>query len=309
MAHQDAHIGVILNGGGLGGLAAHTGFMQALAALDVDIVAALGSSTGAVVAGALASGRPLDDLAAAIHALEPSQLWSPGTVPALIWRLMVNHGRGQLGLSDSRRAMEWCRQQLLVDRFEQCQWPFYALARNLSNNRNTLFTQGELLSAVVASAAMPFCLQPVRIEDQYYCDGAQVELQATEAICCTQDLDALIIHHAVPEQTTPQRFEKNLSQAWPLYGLVENLVYNRRPWYVGSDRLSLHACPYKCKAVIVAIESSVPRIQFSGPADETLESHMQNVRKELVALLTPYANRLRLEPHRFLPVADSGRAP
>ena len=54
-------IGVVLSSGGVRGVYAHTGFMQAIQSLGIPITASAGCSAGALVGGFIASGTPLAD--------------------------------------------------------------------------------------------------------------------------------------------------------------------------------------------------------------------------------------------------------
>ena len=82
-----------------------------------------------------------------------------------------------------------------MNTFDECLYPFYVLAINLATGRKAVFSEGELALRMTASAAMPILYDPVRIDDEYYRDGALIDFAPTDAICCRHRLDLVIVNH------------------------------------------------------------------------------------------------------------------
>ena len=148
-------IGMVLSSGGARGVYAHTGFLQALADLGIEIAAAAGCSAGAVVGGVVASGAGLDAWSATLAHLDSRRFWTPDPWPRLLWRLAVRRGRGYTGLSGTEAAVEFCRSQLAAQRFEECRYPFHILAVSLGKGGKVLFSTGELAPRMMASITRP----------------------------------------------------------------------------------------------------------------------------------------------------------
>ena len=159
-----ARIGVVLSSGGGRGVFAHTGFLLALEKLGIALDAIAGCSAGALVGGMAASGTDLHRWSQVIANIKTKEYWTPDPWPRFLWRLAVNKGRGYTGLSDTAAAVEFCRRNLAVQRFEECRIPFYILAMNLGSGAKTLFSVGDLAPRVMASAAMPMLYRPVEID-------------------------------------------------------------------------------------------------------------------------------------------------
>ena len=171
-----ARIGVALSSGGIRGVYAHTGFLLALEQLGLPIAALVGCSAGAVVGGIAASGADLHAWSRALARVKRAEYWTPDPLWRFIWRIVAHRGRGYTGLSDTEAAAAFCRRHLAATRIQGCRYPFHTLAVNLGSGVKTMFSGGELLPRILASAAMPVLYRPVAIEGELYCDGALLDL-------------------------------------------------------------------------------------------------------------------------------------
>lgn len=190
-----SRIGVVLSSGGVRGVYAHTGFMQAVQNLGIQIDASAGCSAGALVGGFMASGFALKSWTKNLAGIDEHTFWTPDSALRFFWEMAAHKGRGYTGLSDTRAALQFTRDNLAVDTFQECIYPFHVLAINLDTGKKVVFSEGELAPRMTASAAMPILYDPVRIEGQYYCDGALIDFAPTDAICCRHQLDVVIVHH------------------------------------------------------------------------------------------------------------------
>lgn len=303
-----ARIGVVLSSGGARGVYAHTGFLLALGRLGVPIAAAAGCSAGAVVGGVAASGADLAAWSEALAHVTPSCFWTPDPWPVLSWRILVRRGRGYTGLSGTEAAQEFCRSQLAARTFEECRYPFYALAVSLGRGHKTVFSSGELAPRMVASAAMPLLYRPVEIEGDWYCDGALVDLAPIDAICCKHGLDALIVHHVAAHPAKTEDLARLRSRPWAMLEIVNRLFFWRRPWYATGAPLLFHRCPCHCGAAIVVLEPSLPPLDW--PLTEGGAAVQAAAREQTATLLRPHLEALLSDPRRRLPAPpDDAAAP
>ena len=302
MTHS-ARIGVVLSSGGGRGIYAHTGFLLALKELGIEVSAIAGCSAGAVVGGIAASGADLQLWSDAIASVKTREYWTPDSWLQLIWRLIVNKGRGYTGLSDTEAAIAFFRRNLAVRTFEECRVPFYSLAMDLERGAKTLFSQGDLASRMMASAAMPLLYRPVEIEGGLYTDGAVIELAPTEAICCKHGLDALLVHHTAIHHEGRGGIARAMKQPWSLVEILYLLLYRHRPWYLSEQPLTFHRCPHGCGVPVIVLESDLPELVWplntGGPKLQTAAM------SQAVARLQPYAEMLIRDPHR-LPLPQTG---
>ena len=147
-------VALVLSGGGLRGLA-HLGVLRVLHAhgLRPDLV--VGTSVGAIIGGAYASG-------VAIEALEALPL------PAELdpW--------GSLFVSPAQRSARletFVAARLAQRRLQDFPLRFVAVATARQSGCVMLFGSGDAARAIVASSALPGALAPVRIGATAYVDG------------------------------------------------------------------------------------------------------------------------------------------
>ncbi len=293
-------VGVVLSSGGARGVYAHTGFLLALARLGIPVAAAAGCSAGAVVGGIAASGADLDSWSRVLAGVDRRRFWTPDPWPVVLWQVVVKQGRGYAGLSGTEAAMDFCRQQLAVARFEDCRYPFHALAVSLRHGRKVMFSAGALAPRMVASAAMPILYRPVEIDGDWYCDGALVDLAPMDAICCKHNLDALLIHHVATREADIGRI---LQGRWSMLGVLERLLFRHRPWYLSEERLTFHRCPCRCGAAVVVIEPQLPELPW--PATTGGSNVQAAAETQATELLRPHRESLLTDPRTRLPVSPA----
>ena len=299
-------IGVVLSSGGVRGVYAHTGFLMALQDLDISISACAGCSAGAVVGGVAASGADLRAWSDALAHIDPGRFWTPDPWPRLAWELAVRRGRGYCGLSGTEAAVEFCRSRLAVSRFEECRYPFHALAVSLGRGCKVMFSSGELAPRMVASAAIPLFYRPVEIDGDWYCDGALVDLAPMDAICCKHRLDALIIHHVALSYRGAEELARLRDRPWAFVDILGRLLFWRRPWYLSDHPLTFHRCPCRCGAAVIVIEPKLPELAW--PVTEGGPGVQAQARTQTKELLRPYLAALQSDPRRQLPGSSASGA-
>lgn len=131
---------------GFFGFFAHAGMLSAL--LDEGLVprAAAGSSAGALVSAAWASGVPMRSLVDTLRSLRREDFWDPAP------------GLGLLRGHAFRRRLE---AMLPVQRFEECARPVAVSTYDVVRRRTHVIREGELAPAIVASCAVPLMFHPV----------------------------------------------------------------------------------------------------------------------------------------------------
>lgn len=291
-------IGVVLSSGGGRGVFAHTGFMSALDELDIQVRASSGCSAGAVVGGVLASGTAIDDWANAITRVRTDQYWTPRSYWQLLYNFGFCQGRGISGISDTAAAVRFLSENLLVETYQECAYPFYSVAMNVGTGESAMFHEGPLALGMMASAAIPGFYDPVEIEGQYFTDGAIIDLAPAEAICCRYDLDVLLVHHTAQHNYGPDELERALHEPWTMARILQRLIFRRRPWYATGLPRSIHPCPCGCKAIIVVVEPRLPELAW--PLTSSAPIIMDTTRSHAISQLGPILESLQTNPHSLL---------
>ncbi|HEY8075248.1 MAG TPA: patatin-like phospholipase family protein [Labilithrix sp.] len=135
---------------------AHTGFLSVLEEEGLVPARISGSSAGALVGGAWASGLSARELGRELCELERRDFWDPALGAGLL--------RGRL----FRRRLE---SLLPAKRFETCRVPIAVSVFDVLARRTRVLESGDLPRAIHASCAVPFLFHPVWIEGRAYWDG------------------------------------------------------------------------------------------------------------------------------------------
>jgi NTE family protein len=196
---------LVLGGGGIAGIAWHTGVLHGMAAVGTDVTDAdfiVGTSAGATVTAQIGSGLPLASWyrQQAEPAFQNEELRPAGMSTAELWDTMIRlHEEitdpverrrriGALALA-AETVTEATRRAVIAGRLRGSTWPERAIATvavDASSGDRRVFDAGsgvELTDAVAASSAVPGVWPPVTIGGSRYVDGGVYSL-------CNADLAA-----------------------------------------------------------------------------------------------------------------------
>lgn len=152
-------IGVAFGSGGARGWA-HIGAIQAFQDLGFQPDIVTGTSVGSIAAAALAS-----------NSLEAFLNFSKNIDWLKATQLFVELGKPNGGLIEGRKVIELLQSLLPVQSIKDLSLPYAALATNLTSGKATVFSQGNLLTAIRASIAIPGFFSPLAYQDELYVDG------------------------------------------------------------------------------------------------------------------------------------------
>jgi NTE family protein len=164
-------VAFVLGGGGV--LGAHeVGMLRALADAGIRPDLVLGTSVGALNGVFVAAHR---DPAAAVPEL--ARVWRDGAAAEAFGGSLFGRVR-TLARSGthlhSNEALRRLLEELPVQRIEDLTLPFQCVAASIERAAAHWFSSGPLVPAVLASAAVPGLLPPVRVGDEHFLDGGLV---------------------------------------------------------------------------------------------------------------------------------------
>ena len=167
-AHE---VAFVLGGGGV--LGAHeVGMLQALAEAGVRPDLVLGTSVGALNGVFVAAHR---DPGAAVPEL--AAVWREGVTAEAFGGSLFGRVRTLARSGTHLHSNEPLRQLLEglpVQRIEELALPFQCVAASIERAAAHWFSDGPIVPAVLASAAVPGLLPPVRVGDEHFFDGGLV---------------------------------------------------------------------------------------------------------------------------------------
>ncbi|MCU0973546.1 MAG: patatin-like phospholipase family protein, partial [Burkholderiales bacterium] len=188
-------IGLVLSGGGARGFA-HIGVLKVLEELRVPVDCIAGTSMGAVVGGAYASGIAPNEMEKRIAKLEWDDLLvdDPGRLERPIrrrkddftslWDIELGYRDGEVQLpagTTSGYKFELFLRDLItisggvaIANFDELPVPYRAVATNLETGAMRVFEKGDLARVMRASMSVPGAFAPVQIDGQLYVDGGLV---------------------------------------------------------------------------------------------------------------------------------------
>ncbi len=161
---------VLSGGGNMGAL--QVGMLRALLERRIRPDLVLGCSVGALNGAALAAEPTLAMVGRLQEAwldLEDKGVLPGGLLPTTVQ--LARRGQSVHGNAGLRRVVE---DILPVATFEELVVPFQCVATAIADAREVWFSEGGLVEAILASAALPAVLPPVDIDGVRYMDGAVV---------------------------------------------------------------------------------------------------------------------------------------
>jgi NTE family protein len=167
-----ARTAFVLGGGGVLG-AAEVGMVRALLEHHVTPDLVLGTSVGALN-GSLLAATPLTDVVERLTGLWMAAASGRQVYGERAHRRLGRAMRTGTHLYSSRPLREALEAELGEVRFEELPIPFQCCAASIERAAEHWFTQGRVVDAVVASAAVPGLLPPAEVDGEHYLDGGIV---------------------------------------------------------------------------------------------------------------------------------------
>ncbi|HEY2958602.1 MAG TPA: patatin-like phospholipase family protein [Actinomycetota bacterium] len=163
-------VAFVLGGGGV--LGAHeVGMIRALTEAGIRPDLVLGTSVGAIN-GALVAADP----ATALRRLD--QVWRDGVASEAfggsLFGRVATLARSGTHLHSNEPLRGLLEELLPVARIEDLAVPFQCVAASIERATAHWFTEGPVVPAVLASAAVPGLLPPVRVGEEHFLDGGLV---------------------------------------------------------------------------------------------------------------------------------------
>lgn len=175
---QQIKVALVLGGGGARG-AAHLGVLKVLQVEHVPIDLVVGNSIGAIIGGLYCAGVPIEQLEKIMKDRVIGRVFLPRfIVPRLLFiplRPIFYAFRKMpyAGLANERRMHRFLDKQLPADKklIENLDIPFEAVALSLNDGKTHSIVSGDLVTAMIASSAIPGLFRPTKIGDELFVDG------------------------------------------------------------------------------------------------------------------------------------------
>lgn len=147
-------VGLVLGGGGARGFA-HIGVLRALAERKIETVAVAGCSMGGIVGALHAHGRDVDEIA--------------GYFARLNWTKILDWGH--MGALVGGRGVAHQMSKYLPETFGQLALPLRVTAVDVQEGRSVTLWEGDLITGLRATSAIPGVFSPVEFDGRVLVDG------------------------------------------------------------------------------------------------------------------------------------------
>ena len=185
---KNPKIGLSLAGGGAKGFS-HVGVLKVLDSLGVKVDYISGTSMGAIVGGLYASGYSGKEIEKIVmdtdfyslirdpKSRKESSFFNK-SVDKYLFTIPLKNGKITLpspissGQKNVYLLKELFKNVSNVNDFSKLPIPFMCVATNLESGNMKIFESGDLVQSIMASSAFPSLMDPVKIGDSIYIDGA-----------------------------------------------------------------------------------------------------------------------------------------
>lgn len=211
-------VGLALGGGFARGIA-HIGVLRVLKENEIPVDFIAGTSVGALIAAAYASGSTLEDM----------EYQGAATRFRDFGRWTIS----RMGMASNERLEEFLRRFTLLRHFDEMKTPLGIVATDLLSGESVHFTKGELGPALRASCAYPGLFLPVEVNDRVVVDGFLTE--AVPAVCVREMGAQFVISvHLEPGllATKPRNTIEVISRS---FSIIQ--TNSHQPWRDATDVL------------------------------------------------------------------------
>ena len=205
---MEQKVALVLSGGGARGIA-HIGVIEELEKYGFNIASIAGTSMGALVGGVYAQGK-----------MEPYKEWLCTIDKVKMFRLVDFTWKGQ-GLVKGDKLLNKMRELMDDADIEDLKIPYAAVAADIINKKEVVFTEGSILDAIRASIAIPTVLTPVKTSDGLLVDGGIINSLPSDHVKRTPGDILIAVNVNAP---IPYEKPETLQQAVHQNGTVRKLA-------------------------------------------------------------------------------------
>lgn len=204
---KSKEVSLVLSCGGARGVA-HIGVIEGLLEAGYTIKSISGSSMGAVVGGVYAAGK-----------LDLFKDWMCNMDRVMVFKL-VDFTFSTQGFIRGERVFNEMKKFVAEQNIEDLDIPFAAVATDITNKKEKVFTSGSLYSAIRASAAIPSVLTPSVIDGAEMVDGGVINplpidhLPLKSEMLVVSDVNAAIPADSNMTQSEPPESMNPITRTW-----------------------------------------------------------------------------------------------
>jgi NTE family protein len=214
--NKNGKIGLVLSGGSLSGVVAHTGVLSILDDYKIDIDYVIGTSAGAIVGGLYCSGLSPYYIFDLIKKLKKRDIIS------ISLRKFLKFGT----ILSNQKIKNIIEKELKITNWSLLEPQFAVVSVNISKGIKEVIKGGcKISEAMLSSSAIPFIFEPLKLGNDYYVDGGGVSnIPVKEAIETFPDIETLIISSLFDWDTSDNVYQSNNPYKGNLFTKTYNIL-------------------------------------------------------------------------------------
>lgn len=230
--YSKKEVALVLSGGGARGCA-HVGVIKVLERSGFRITSVAGTSMGALVGGIYATGQ-----------IAQFEEWITSLDLMEVLRL-TDFSISKKGFVKGKKVIDALKTMIPGRNIEELQIPYAAVATDILNGTETVFTKGSLYEAIRASISIPTVFQPHQINDSFLVDGVLLNpvpvnrvKRSGNDILVVVDVSASIPHEKLNEESTVHSGEEMTEKVKKIQDKLDNVIPVRKKDTLGIFNLT-----------------------------------------------------------------------
>lgn len=198
-------VSLVLSGGGARGIA-HIGVIEELEKQGFEINSISGTSMGALVGGVYALGK-MNELKDWLFSLDRIKVFQ-----------LIDFTFSSQGLVKGDKVFNTMKKFIADDNIENLKINFAAVATDIINREEVIFTKGSVFDAIRASVAIPTVITPVKTENGLLIDGGVINnIPVKHVKRSKNDLLIVVDVNAMVPVLIPNASEKEVAETQSIY--------------------------------------------------------------------------------------------
>lgn len=220
-------VALVLSGGGSKGLA-HIGAIRELENQGFEITSISGTSIGSVIGGLHAMGK-LSEYTNWVRTLNQRSIWG-----------LLDFTLSTSGLLKGDKVLSKMKSFIPDTAIEDMNMPFAAVATDILNEKDVVFTSGSFYEAIRASVAIPTIFTPVKYKDTILVDGGVLNPIPIEYVKRQED-DILVVVNLYGEKKAEKKTIEisKMETKNPISSTLISFVSNITKLITSGDKKSL----------------------------------------------------------------------
>jgi len=231
-------IGLALGAGGARGLA-HIVILEALEELKIKPAYIAGSSIGAIVGAFYAAGFTTAEMRLILNEIiygKKSKFWEIHKKSDFIKYFdLLDPTIKTGGLLKGDKMIKFLADRIKASKFNELEIPFKVIVTDYLKKSQLIIDEGDLLSAIRASYALPFLFSPVKREKKLLVDGGMVNPLPFDVL--PEDCDIVVALDVSATNDAVNKFEipPSYEILFSAFQIMQSSIINAKLKYVQPD--------------------------------------------------------------------------